>query len=141
MTKVTLMGAQLKDGRLKGSPAAGAGWESCEPWSSCDTHEAGQPQDRPQLTFEGFDHLDEEVELLEDSAFYHLFPHAEVAHAGHGESPRCPPQLPDGEEQTWGAREKCAGLRHGGAPHTKPNRALGEQGAPQVFLLPVFPWI
>lgn len=116
MMKVMLMGAQLKEGRLKGSPAAGAGWESCETWSSCDTHEAGQPWDGPQLTFEGFDHVDEEVELLEDPAFDHLLPHAEVAHAGHGESARGPPQLPDGEEQTWAAREKRAGLRHRGAP-------------------------
>lgn len=126
--KVTLMGAQLKEGRLKGSPAAGAGWESCEAWSSCDTHEPGQPWHRPQLTFEGFDHVDEEVELLEDPALDHLLAHAEVAHAGHGESPRGPPQLPDGEEQTWAAREKRAGLRHRGAPHTKPNRVNSSTG-------------
>lgn len=127
--KVTLMGAQLKDGSLKGSPAAGAGWESCETWSSCDTHGAGQPWDHPQLTFEGFDHLDEEVKLLKDPALDHLFAHAEVAHAGHGESPRGPPQLPDGEEQTWTAHGKCAVLRPRRSPPHQTKQGTGGAGS------------
>jgi len=73
--------------------------------SSSDAYEAVKHRDGLQLTFEGFDHLDKEMKLLKNSPFYHFFPHAEVAHAGYGESPSCSPQLPDREEQTWGGRE------------------------------------
>lgn len=96
-------------------------------------------RDGPQLTFEGFDHLDKEVKLLKDFPFHHLFAHAEVAHAGHGESPRCSPQLPDGEEDTWGGHETsllapCTEVPH----HTKQDMELDEAGSPQVFVLPSF---
>lgn len=110
--------------------------------SSTDACGALQHSDGLQLTFEGFDHLDEEVKLLRNSPFYHFFPHAEVAHAGYGEPSSCSPQLPDREEQTWGGREtsllgSCTEEPH----HTKQNRRLDQEGSPQVFLLPSFPWI
>lgn len=109
---------------------------------SSDAREAVQHRDGLQLTFEGFDHLDEEVKLLENSPFYHFFPHAEVAHAGYGEPPSCSPQLPDREEQTWGGREASPLGSRTEEPHRpEQNRGLDEEGSPQVFLLPSFPWI
>lgn len=110
--------------------------------SSSDAYEAVKRRGGLQLTFEGFDHLDKEVKLLKNSPFYHFFPHAEVAHAGHGESPSCSPQLPNREEQTWGGRETSPLGSCTEDPHrTKQNRGLDEEGYPQVFLLPSFPWI
>lgn len=93
-----LIGAMLKDLRLKGSPAMGGG-EQCQTDVDAAEHHSGL-----LLTFEGFDLLNEEVKLLTNLPFHHLLPHAEVAHAGDGEPARCPPQIANGEEHTWNSR-------------------------------------
>lgn len=93
-----LIGAMLKDLRLKGSPAMGGG-EQCQSDVDAAEHHSGL-----LLTFEGFDLLNEEVKLLTNLPFHHLLPHAEVAHAGDGEPARCPPQIANGEEHTWNSR-------------------------------------
>lgn len=124
-----LIGAMLKDLRLKGSPAMGGG-EQCQRDVDAAEHPGGL-----RLTFEGFDLLNEEVKLLTNLPLHHLLPHAEVAHAGDGEPARCSPQVADGEEHTWGRHSTPSelwGWARRELPKLLPpsSRGFGELGSP-----------